>query len=229
MSAATEKPLEERARRFAALYRGRGTGSEAARGAGYQGDPRTIAVTAHRLAKDPRVLAEIERVSAEAIRTRAGDVTDRDVKPSNLPKLRAQHAAFVAAWEECGNLGEAARRAGYAGGGAKLRARGQALSRRADIAEHLVAARRRIKANAIADRNELEELLTTIARNGGGDERTRDRIAAIRELAKIQGHGGAGRMIPQGSSPPDLIPQGSSGAAVIVWRGNGRGPAPEEA
>ena len=231
MSAPTEKPLEERARRFAALYRGKGTGSQAAREAGYEGDPRTIAVTAHRLARDPRVLSEMERVRGAGIRARAAEVVDvagEEVKLAvGLPRLRAQHERFVEAWEDCGTYAEAAARAGYAGGARRLQRKGAELAKRRDIAAHLAAARLRIEANAIADRNELESTLTKIMRNG--TERTRDRISAVRELAKIQGHAGPGLGAFRGVGPvADLIPPGSSGAAVFVWRGNGRGPPPEE-
>lgn len=239
MSSPTEKPLEERARRFAALYRGKGSGAQAARGAGYKGDPKTIAVTAHRLAHDPRVLAEIDRVHGEAVRARAGasapTVVDSsgepvvEAAPAPLPKLRAQHAAFVDAWVECGVYAEAAARAGYAGGAKSLRNRGAALAKRPDIAAHLAAARRELEANAIADRNELEALLTAIARGKGG-EAPRDRISAIRTLARMQGHDGPSGGLGAYRGGPTLPepPAGSSGAAVFVWKGNGRGPSPEE-
>lgn len=231
VTAATEKPLEERARRFAAHYRGRGTGSTAARAAGYEGNNRTIAVTAHRLVHDPRVLTEMERVRGEGIRARARtettEATPNDIG-SPLPRLRAQHAAFVEAWAECGTYAEAASRAGYSGGAAKLRKTGARVARRPDVAAHLAAVRMRIEANAIADRNELEAILTAIARDG--EERSRDRIAAVRELLKAQGHVGPGLGAFRAGGGPVLpeIPSSSSGAAVIVWRGNGRGPAPDE-
>lgn len=223
----SSKPLDERARRFAQRYRGKGTGSQAARDAGYQGDARTIAVTAHRLANDPRVIAEMERIRAAAAHARAGELPPPAPAP-RLPRLHPMHRAFVEAWVECGVYAEAAARAGYAGGGTRLRRKGAELARRADVAAHLELARARREAAAIADRNELEAILSEIARDG--DLRPRDRIAAVRELAKIQGHAGPGlgAFRATGGATLPQPPAGSTGAAIVVWRGNGRGPPPEE-
>lgn len=52
------RPLTERARRFAELFAG--NGADAAARAGYQGDRASLAVTASRLRRDPRVVEIIE-------------------------------------------------------------------------------------------------------------------------------------------------------------------------
>lgn len=61
----SERPLTEKARRFAECYAGDGV--SAAREAGYGGDPNVLKVTASRLLKDERVKAIIEEREAAAM------------------------------------------------------------------------------------------------------------------------------------------------------------------
>jgi len=218
--------LTHKQRRFAELYRGKGTGIDAARRAGYGGDKQTLKVTASRLLREPEVLAEMARVQDAAEGTAPASELEevQELAASRPPELSARHEAFVAAYvgEAAGNATEAARIAGYKSSGKRLRDRAAAVLAREDVQRALAVARAKTRAAAVADRREIEERFTAILRGQEGATPTQ-MIRAGESLCRMRGY-----WHTLGNSLPDLpIPDNSSGAAIVVWRGNGRGPPPE--
>lgn len=144
--------------------------------------------------------------------------------------LTNKQRAFVEAFR--GNATEAARAAGYAGDANALAVAGHRLLKNAKIQRALRARQARVEdaaregtseaGEATADPTILDlaaeqRALTEIVRDPSATHR--DRIRAIEVLARMQGH-----FVPT----TDALGEDEGAVQIVVWRGNGRGPAPQQ-
>jgi hypothetical protein len=64
-----QQSLNERQKKFVAAYLLCGVASQAYRDAGYAGDANVVAVSSHRLLRNPKIVAELEHQQREAAKT----------------------------------------------------------------------------------------------------------------------------------------------------------------
>jgi phage terminase small subunit len=78
--------LTEKQRRFVEAFTGpaAGVATEAARMAGYSGGDTALGVTGHRLLKDPKIAALVEKASAEV---RGAAIMDRQERQETLSRI----------------------------------------------------------------------------------------------------------------------------------------------
>lgn len=142
-----------------------------------------------------------------------------------------QRAFCVARARNPSNATEAARVAGYKGGSKALTVVATRLLKdprvKAEIArlqaELSTQARAELPEGAAMDRAEALRTLSTMARDGG--QPIGGRVRAIRELGLLEGWYAAGGSGDPGETPALNV---YANQAVVVWRGNGRGPEPSD-
>lgn len=98
-------------------------------------------------------------------------------------KLNARQRKFVYAY--AGNAAAAARAAGYLGSDAAIRVTASRVLANANVAAAIAARAQREAKATVADRQELQELWTTILRTESVE--LGNRMAAARDLAKSHG------------------------------------------